>query len=335
MIRRLLAIAVFLVATLTAASAQDRVAVGAMRSIGNAALFLAVGNGTFKAEGLELDLKFYPTPSAVAAALAKGEIDVGASSFGPELFKLAGQGQIKLIAAQSREKKDFEGNELVASNGAYANGLRRFEDLRDRSIAVVQFGSPAHYQAFRIAQLKRVDTKGVLIRPMATPDAAAAAVSSGQVDAAILPPLYARDLLVSSEAKLIGWCSEVTETQLGGLFATAKIIANRRAVLEKFARAYQRGAADFASALMRIDKYHKRNFDKAAQTAAAVISRAVYPNASGEQAMNLMESSLYAMDPEARLDMNDIAEQFAWFKAQGLLGSEADPRNAVDPSFIR
>ncbi len=309
--------------------------VGALRSVANGALFLATGNGTFKAEGIDLDLKFYPTPDAIAAALVKGEIDLGASSFSPELFKLAGQGQIKLIAAQAREKKDFEGNELVASNGAYANGLRRFEDLRDRSVAVVQFGSPSHYQAFRIAQAKRVDPNGVLIRPMPTADAAAAAVSSGQVDAAILPPLYARDLLVSSEAKLVGWCSEVSETQLGGLFASARMIAGRRAVLEKFVRAYQRGAADYASALMRIDKYRKRTFDKTAEAAAAVIGRAVYPNASGEQLLNLMESSLYAMDAQARLDMDDIAEQFAWFKAQGLLGSDADPRNAVDPSFIR
>lgn len=335
MIRRALVSVVILGLSLLSAAAQNRVSVGATRTVGNGPLFLAAGNGAFKAEGIDLDLKFYPTPQAIAAALGKGEIDVGVSSFSPELFKLAGHGSIRLIAGQTREKKDVEGNEVVASVAAYGKGLRSFSDLPGTSLAFVQLGSPSHYQANLIAGVKRFDLKTVLIKPMGSADAVAAAIASGQADAAILPSPQARDLLASGAARLLGWCSQVDETQLGGVFVTAKAIDSRRAALEKFVRAYQRGTADYAGALSRIDRQHKRVSDAASQAAAVVIGRILYPNGSAEKIVTLVEDSAYAVDPQARLDINDISEQFAWLKAQGFLDSQADVRLVVDPSFVK
>ena len=65
------------------------------------------------------------------------------------------------------------------------------------------------------------------------------AIGKGEIDAAILPAQYARELLVASQAKLIGWCSQVDEPQLGALFTATKTIASRRATVEKFVRAYR------------------------------------------------------------------------------------------------
>jgi len=335
MIRRTLVSVAILVISLLSAAAQDRVSIGATRIVGNGPLFLAAGNGAFKAEGLDLDLKFYPTPQAIAVALGKGEIDVGVSAFSPELFKLAGRGTVRLIAGQTREKKDVEGNEIVASVPAYSRGLRALEDLPGTSLAFVQLGSPSHYQASLIARLKRFDLKAVLIKPMGSADAVAAAIAAGQADAAVLPSPQARELFAAGAARLLGWCSQFDETQLGGVFATAKIIDTRRAVLEKFVRAYQRGTADYAAALSRIDRQHKRVSDAASQAAAAVIGRILYPNGSAEKIVTLVEDSAYAVDPQAWLDINDVFEQFTWLKAQGFIDSEADVRLVVDPSFIK
>ncbi|HZP78761.1 MAG TPA: ABC transporter substrate-binding protein [Pseudolabrys sp.] len=333
MIRSAFGAFVLLVATIAGAIAQERVSVGVLRTVTNGPLFLAVTNGAFQAEGINPDIKAYATPAAIADALAKGEIDIGASSFGPELFNLAGRGDIRLIAGQAREEKNFEGNELVASNAAYANGLRKYENLPDHSLGLVQYGSSYHYQVGRIAQLKQFDLGKVVIKAMPSADALADAVVAGRVDAAILPGSVARDLLASGYARLIGWCSDLGETQLGGVFATAKMITARRAVVEKFVRAYQRGASEYAAALLRNNSSHKRVADAKAQAVAEVIGRIVYPKTSVEQAVALVENAAYAMDPQARINVDDIAQQFAWFKAQGLIDSAADARNAVDPSF--
>src|SRR5215475_9664368 len=86
---------------------------------------------------------------------------------------------------------------------------------------------------------------------MQTIDAIARAVGTSQVDAAIMPAPYARELLASNQAKLIGWYSELDEQQLGALFVSRRMLETRRSVVEKFVRAYRRGAADYAAALMR------------------------------------------------------------------------------------
>jgi NitT/TauT family transport system substrate-binding protein len=65
----------------------------------------------------------------------------------------------------------------------------------------------------------------VTVKPMQTLDAIARALATNEVDAAIMPASYARDLLASNHAKLVGWYSELDEIQFGALFASSKMIA--------------------------------------------------------------------------------------------------------------
>ena len=60
---------------------------------------------------------------------------------------------------------------------------------------------------------------------MQTLDAVARAVGTNQVDAAIMPAPYARELLAANQAKLVGWYSELDEQQFGALFVSTKMIA--------------------------------------------------------------------------------------------------------------
>jgi hypothetical protein len=40
------------------------------------------------------------------------------------------------------------------------------------------------------------------------------------------------------------------------------------------------------------------------------------------------------MDPKARLDPADLARQFNWFKAQGLVNAGADLQKGLDLSYV-
>ena len=109
--------------------AQERVSVVTQRLAANGGLFIATVQGYFKAEGIELQLGAYGSAREVVEAVAAGSADLGLTEFTPTAFNLAGQGVIKAVAAQAREKRDYEGAELVASNAAYAKGLRKFDEL--------------------------------------------------------------------------------------------------------------------------------------------------------------------------------------------------------------
>ena len=314
------------------ASAQERVSVATERLASNGALFLAAIQGYFKAEGLDVDIMDYRGPRPVVEAVAAGTVDFGLSALTPAAFNLAGRGAIKAIAAQVREMHGYEGNEIVASNAANAKGLRKFEDLANKSVAIVSLGSTFHYQLGQIASRKGFDLASVTLKSFFPLDAVARAVAEGQVDAAILPAQYARDLLMAGQAKLVGWCSEIDEPQLGALFTSPKMIQTRRATVEKFVRAYRRGAAQYAIALLRHDRYGKRVSDSGSQGAAAMIARYVYPDKSSAAAA--VEAGAYFMDSQALLDAADIERQVAWYKLQGLVEQAVDARNVIDPSFV-
>ena len=177
MIRRALLSVTIIVALIVQASAQERVSVGTQRLVTSGALFLADARGYFKAEGLDVEMTAFASPQPVVEALAAGETDFGLTGFTAVAFNLAGQGKIKAIAAQVREKRNYEGNEIVASIGASDRGLRKLEHLANKSVAVTQLGSAFHYQLGQIARLKGFDLAGVTVKPLQSVEARVRAVT--------------------------------------------------------------------------------------------------------------------------------------------------------------
>lgn len=324
-----------LIATLIApAAAQEgveRVSVVTQRQIANGALFIATVRGYFKAEGLELQLGAYNSAHEVVEAVAAGSADFGLTEFTPVAFNLAGQGAIRAIAAQAREKRDFEGAEVVAANGAYSNGLRKLENLGSKVVAIDALGSASHYQLSEIARVKGFNLSSMVVKPVYSVGDLVKAVKDGTVDAAILPAQSARDLATANQGKLVGWISEIGEPQTGALFASSAVIKSKRETVEKFVRAYRRGVADYASAMLRRDRYAKRVSDKASQDAAGIIARYVYPGNS--LGTGLIDGVAPFIDPKARIDIADIERQLDWYKAQGFVEKTVEARDVVDLSF--
>ncbi|MDP2295784.1 MAG: ABC transporter substrate-binding protein [Pseudolabrys sp.] len=332
MIRRSLATLSVIAALLVPAAAQERVKVGTQRLIASGPLFLADARGYFKAEGLEVAMTAYAAPQLVVEGLAGGATDLALAEFTATAFNLAGQGKIKAIAAQAREKRSYEGNEIVASVPAAERGLRKPENLANTVVGVTQLGSPSHYQFGQIARHKGFDFAGLTVKQMQTLDGVVHAVRTGAVDAAIVPAIYARELMVSNQARLVGWYSDIDEQQLGALFASAAMLKTRRAVVEKFVRAYRRGIADYA-AMLRLDRYNKRVTDEKSQAAAAAIARYVYPGRAPAAAVPTVEVGAFYIEPQAAFDVADIERQIAWYKAQGLVESGVDAGKVIDSSF--
>jgi len=332
----LAALALLVLVASPPAVAQEKVTVGALRFVSSGALFVAQEKGYFRAEGLEAELKFFDAAQPIAVAVVSGDIDLGSTAFTAGMFNLAGRGGIKIIAAQAREKRGYEGNAILASNAAFANGLRKLEDLPGRTLGITQVGSSFHYQIGQIAKLKGFDIKQIELKPLQSLSNMAAALKSGQIDAVIIAPHLAKALVASGDAKLLGWYSDLDEYQFGGLFASPKIIASRRTSVEKFVRAYQKGAADFAAAMLARDGGGKRLFDPTvAAPIATMVGKYVYPSDPAADAIAKVEASTFYVDPQARLDVADLENQIAWYKSQGLVDAAVDPNAFIDLSFVK
>ena len=329
-----LAFAIALLATLPAA-AQEKVGVAVLRFVSSSPLFVAVEKGYFKQEGLDLDLNFLDAAQPIAVAVVSGNVDLGLTAFTAGLFNLAGKGGLKVIAAQAKEAKGYEGNANLASNAAWDKGLRRIEDLPGHSLGISQVGSSFHYQIGQIARVKGFDLKRVDLKPLQSLGNMTSALKGGSVDAIIIAPHLAKALVAAGDAKLLGWYSDLDEYQFGALFAGSKVIASRRATVEKFVRAYRKGTAEFAGALLERDTSGQRVFDSRSHAIAALVAKQVYPSEPADKAAALVEASTFYVDPQARLDVADIEKQVAWYKSQGLVDAGVDPASFIDLSFLK
>jgi NitT/TauT family transport system substrate-binding protein len=313
----------------------DKVKLGSLRFVSSGAVFVAIERGYFKDEGLDVLLTFFDAAQPVAVATASGDLDLGVTAFTGGFFNLAGKGALKIIAAQAKEAKGYEGNVVLVSNAAWDKGFRDVSQFAGHSIGITQIGSSFHYQIGQIAAAKGIDLKSIIIRPLQSLLAMAAALKTGQVDSIIIAPHLARAMIDNGDAKQIARYSDIDEYQFGGLFTTPKTIAARRPMLEKFVRAYQKGAGDYFAALLKRDSDGRRVFDGASAEVAGMIAKYLYPSEPPQKAATLVEASAFYVDPQARLDIADILKQIAWYKAQGLVAGEVDARGSLDLSFVK
>ncbi|MBV9136226.1 MAG: ABC transporter substrate-binding protein [Hyphomicrobiales bacterium] len=313
----------------------EKVKLGSLRFVSSGAVFIALERGYFKEEGLDVVPSFFDAAQPIAVATASGDLDLGVTAFTAGFFNLAGKGALKIIAAQAREAKGYEGNIVLVSNAAWDKGFRDVSEYAGHSIGITQIGSSFHYQIGQIAAAKGIDLKRITIRPLQSLLAMAAALKTGQVDSLIIAPHLAHAMVENGDAKAIARYSDIDEYQFGGLFTTPKAIATRRPMLEKFVRAYQKGSQDYFSALLRRDDQGRRVFEEKSAEAAAQIAKYVYPSEPAAKAAMLVEASAFYVDPQARLDVADILKQIAWYKAQGLVAAEVDARASLDLSFVK
>lgn len=332
MMFRAAALAVALVCSVPAV-AQERVTVATLRSASNGALFLAAARGYFKAEGIELDMTAYASDADVVKAMASGGTDFGLAGWSIETVKLAAQGAFKAVAAQAHEKDGYEGNEMVVSAAVYDRGVRKLNQLLSGVVVVDQVGSTLHYQLEQAKNTKDGKGAAFTLRFAGSAKAAAQALTEGRADIAMLPMIEARNLLSTNQAKLVAWCSQFSESELGALFASPTMLDARRAVTEKFLRAYRRGAADYHTAFLRLDKYSKRVSNKASYEAAKIVAYYVYPRAARDEGVAAAEGEIHYMDAQARIDTADLTRRVAWYQTLGLLDKTVTAQNLVDLKF--
>lgn len=326
---RAYALVLALICCATTASAADRVTIAALRFVSSAPLFIAAERGYYKAEGLDVDLKFFDAAQPVAVAIAAGDADFGVTAFTAGFFNLAGKGALRVIGAQSREEKGFEFSAYLVSPAAYAAGVTSVDKFKGRSFAMTTPGSSFHYMIGRLAEAKGWGKDALELRSLQRVPNMIGAIKSNQVDATILPSHIAKPLAASGGAHIVGWVYDETPYALGGLFTSARNVKERRGLVERFVKAYQKAASDYHKAMNARDGAGKRVFDAESDAIIAIIAKYV-PNQS---ASAIRDAAPY-VDPAGRLDVGDVIDQVRWYKAQGLVDAGVDARTFIDTSFI-
>ena len=325
---------VFLVALVASVGAQaaDPVRLGLLHTLSPAPFYIAQERGYFRDEGIDLTFRFFEAAQPIAAAAVAGDIDVGVTALTGGFFNLAQKGTLKVIGGGLHEERGYQGSAVLVSNRAFDAGLTSLAKLAGHSFAITQYGSSFHYMLGRIAEAEHFDTATVTLRPVQQIANMVAAVGSGQVDATIAIASMAKPLAASGQAHVIGWVGDVVPYQITAVFTTAPMIAQHADVLRRFARAYQKGVADYRAAFLRLDAQGKPVTDATTDAVIPLIEKYVFTG--DPKARDKIIAGIGYYDAGGALDVQDVIAQLDWFKAQGLVKGDADPRSLVDTQFL-
>jgi NitT/TauT family transport system substrate-binding protein len=286
--------------------------VGVLRLSSSAPVFIAQDKGYFRDAGLEIELKFFDAAQPIAVATTSGDIDFGITAFTAGLYNLAGKGTLKVIGGMSREKAGYPLIGYFASNNAYASGLKTPRDLAGKRIAVTQVGSSFHYSLGLLADKYGFKLADVKVLPMQSLSNAAAALKGETVDAALLPVSTARKLIDDGGAKLLGWVGDETPWQLGAVFASPKMLANKPLVT-KLLGALERADREYHDVILRAVRDGKAPVNEATRPMLEIIAK--YTNLGLEQVVG----NCAYIDPDGKLDVKNVANQIEWLQGQGFV----------------
>ncbi|HEY3919634.1 MAG TPA: ABC transporter substrate-binding protein [Stellaceae bacterium] len=317
-----------LAALALAAPAQaESIKVGISKLLSYPAVPIAIDRGYFKDQGIDAEMVYFDSAQPIAVAVASGSVDFGVSGLSAAFYTLAGQGQLRMIAASGYEEPGFYNLVLLGSLKSYAAGLTSPKDLAGHSVAVTQLGTSLELNLGRIAQKFGVDFKRIDIKPLQSNTNVISALTGGTIDAGILPATPALTLIAKNEVKALSWVGDDVPGNTGSAAYTGTKTANDRSdLVKRFLVAYRHGMKDFHDAFT--DANGKRQ-DQA--SAPAMLDLMVkFTGASKDQ----IERATPYVDPEGRIDVKEIKAQIAWYRSQGLIKTPVDAETLIDKRYI-
>jgi NitT/TauT family transport system substrate-binding protein len=301
--------------------------IGVVQTLAVGPIFVADERGYFRDEGLDAKITFFDAAQPIAIAAASGDVDFGCTGMAAAFYSLAGQGVLRIIAGGNREMPGFKNGGYIASNRAYDAGFTSLKQLAGKTAAVTQYGSQLHYDLGLIAEKYDIPLKDIHVAALQTNTNMSSALAGGQADLGVFPVTPAMALLSKNEVHLLGWVGdEVPYSQANTAFTSTKIANGKRDTVDRFLRAFKRGAKDYHDAFAD-DQEHRRD----GPTAEAIIAiLAKYT----KQRVDTIGTAIPWLDAQLRLDAKDVRHQIEWFTEQGQMKGRVNAADIIDKRYV-
>lgn len=309
------------------AARAEHIKIAGLKTTGAGPLYLAIEKGYFTANGIDAEMVFFDAAQPVAVAVVSGDVDFGATGLTAGFYNLAGHGELRIIGAQGREAPGFHNLGFLASNRAYEGGLKSVRDLGGRIVALTQAGTPGHYALGAIAEKYGIAFATIRTTAMQSVPNIVSALTGGQADAGVtVVTVPMMPVIDRGDLKLLAWVGDEIPFQDRAIFVATKTADERRDVIERFFRAFRRGAQDYHDAFIGPDE-RPRDGPTAAET-IDIIGKYV-----GQPAQAVKLGIAY-IDPTLRVDVADVMRQIAWYKAQGMVKPDVDGSSIIDQRYV-
>ena len=270
--------------------AQTKGKLGYMKIVDNAAMFMAMEKGYFKAEGLEIE----PVPMAGGAVIVQG-VTSGDLQFGwtnvISLYQAVAEGfDFKLIAGGATNVRGS--NETHAIEVVKDSPIRGPKDLQGRTVAVNTLNNIVHLMAMAWVDKYGGTSSKVKFVEIPFPQMEPALIA-GKIDAISVQEPFAAAAARRPEIRVLSnpWGDVLPKFLIASWFASDKWIQKNKTTAQAFVRAVNRG----------IDAIHA---DKEGARAAMIKWSGLSPDMVGKIGYPLFEKGISEKDVQVTIDLS-------------------------------
>ena len=269
--------------------AETKGKLGYMKIVDNAALFVGMDKGFFKAEGLELETVPMAGGAVISQGVTSGDLQFGWSNV-ISLYQAHVEGfDFKLIAGGATNVKTK--NESHAIEVVKASPIIRAKDLEGKTVAVNTLNNIVHLMAMAWLDKNGASSSKVKFVEIPFPNMEAA-LAAGKVDAVSIHEPFATVAVEKGTARVLTqpWGEVLPKFLIASWFASEKWIQKNREPAQAFVRAVNRG----------IDAIHT---DPEGARSAMVKWGGVSPELAGKIGLPLFEKTVSEKDLQETIDL--------------------------------
>jgi NitT/TauT family transport system substrate-binding protein len=307
----------------------EPIKIGVVAVTAFAPIYVAEERGYFAAEGVPAELVYFDAAAPVAVATVSGSVDFGVAAVTGAFYNLAGDGELKLIAGAAHEAPGFRLQAFLVSRHAFDGGLKHVADFPGHSFGVTTKAAPPIYVVGGILAPKLgFDFASINVLSLQSIPNIVTALAGGKADFSAMsmtPGML--PLMERGDVKLIAWVGDQAPWQFGIVFTGTKTANERGDTVERFLRAYRKGAQDYHDATTGAD-------GKPASGPKMDAMVAILAKYTKETEAEVKLGIPY-VDAGGRLDENDILRQVRFYQKEGLVKPEIDGRAIIDPRYAR
>jgi NitT/TauT family transport system substrate-binding protein len=269
--------------------AQQKGKLGYMKIVDNAAMFMAMEKGFFKAEGLELETVPMAGGAVIVQGVTSGDLQIGWTNV-ISLYQAHVEGfDFKLIAGGATNVKGT--NETHAIEVLKTSPIVRAKDLEGKTIAVNTLNNIVHLMAMAWLDKNGANSSKVKFVEIPFPQMEAA-LSAGKVDAISVQEPFVTAAVEKGGARVLAhpWGEVIPKFLIASWFASEKWLQKNKPMAQAFVRAINRG----------VDAIHA---DAEASRSAMIKWAGLSANLTGKIGLPIFEKGLSDKDLQSTIDL--------------------------------
>ncbi|MEQ6388641.1 ABC transporter substrate-binding protein [Bacillaceae bacterium S4-13-58] len=292
-------------------------------SASGAGFYIAKEKGYFDDYNIEVEFATFGNSDEMLPAVAAGEVDVAGGISSASFFNSIAQGiDVRFIADKGHNIKGNSYFTFVIRKDLQ-DEIKSYEDFKGKKIAVSTKNAVDDYifqKMLEHAGLTRDDVEFVLMSDFGN---MMAALGNKQVDAALqIEPLIAQGIANDIHVRFGDATDYAPKAQIAMVLGSPKFLGERREVAKRFMAAYLKGVRDYNDAFVKetgnkdeiIDIMTKHTATKDPEVWKSI--------------------GVTGLDPNGAMFIEDIKNQYEFYKKNGAISSELNFDTVLDTSLV-